>query len=129
MLAQCSRFAVVTTAEIQAGTAGVHCHLPFESVERFSGDIGRVGIPIIRDPQPPDAADVLIMESTYGDRLHEPYSDSAKELERIVVQTYKRGGKIIVPAFAVGRGAGRRSAKWYCEAMSAHRSSVKKTRV
>ncbi|MEO8612812.1 MAG: MBL fold metallo-hydrolase [Chloroflexota bacterium] len=69
----------------------------------FSGDIGRVGIPIIRDPQPPNAADVLIMESTYGDRLHEPYVDSAKELERIVVETYKRGGKIIIPAFAVGR--------------------------
>jgi transcription-repair coupling factor (superfamily II helicase) len=42
VLAECSRFAVATTAEIQAGTAGVHCHLPFESVERFSGDIGRV---------------------------------------------------------------------------------------
>jgi metallo-beta-lactamase family protein len=69
----------------------------------FSGDIGRVGIPIIRDPHLPDAADFLIMESTYGDRLHEPYSDSAKELERIVVETHKRGGKIIVPAFAVGR--------------------------
>jgi len=69
----------------------------------FSGDIGRVGIPIIRDPQTPDFADVLIMESTYGDRLHEPYSDSAKALERIVTETYKRGGKIIVPSFAVGR--------------------------
>src|SRR4029453_5063768 len=42
VLAECSRFAVATTAEIQAGTAGVHCHLPFESVERFSGDIGRI---------------------------------------------------------------------------------------
>jgi transcription-repair coupling factor (superfamily II helicase) len=42
VLAECSRFAVATTAEIQAGTAGAHCHLPFESVERFSGDIGRV---------------------------------------------------------------------------------------
>jgi transcription-repair coupling factor (superfamily II helicase) len=42
VLAECSKFAVATTAEIQAGTAGAHCHLPFESVERFSGDIGRV---------------------------------------------------------------------------------------
>src|SRR5262249_37888262 len=42
VLAECSRFAVATTAEIQAGTAGAHCHLPFESIERFSGDIGRV---------------------------------------------------------------------------------------
>ncbi len=69
----------------------------------FSGDIGRTGIPIIRDPQPPDAADFLIMESTYGDRLHEPYPDAERELERIVSETYRRGGKIIIPAFAVGR--------------------------
>lgn len=69
----------------------------------FSGDIGRKGIPIIRDPQAPDAADILIMESTYGDRTHEAYGDSEKELERIVNTTYRRGGKIIIPAFAVGR--------------------------
>jgi metallo-beta-lactamase family protein len=90
------------------GSASVLLDIEDQATKRnfrlvFSGDIGRVGIPIIRDPQPPDAADVLIMESTYGDRLHEPYGDSAKELERIVVETYKRGGKIIVPAFAVGR--------------------------
>ncbi|MBI5668802.1 MAG: MBL fold metallo-hydrolase [Chloroflexi bacterium] len=69
----------------------------------FSGDLGRKGIPIIRDPQTVDGADVLIMESTYGDRLHEPYPDSEKELERVVTETYQRGGKVIVPAFAVGR--------------------------
>lgn len=69
----------------------------------FSGDIGRKGIPIIRDPHFPDSADILIMESTYGDRTHEPYPDAEKELERIVNHTYRRGGKIIVPAFAVGR--------------------------
>ncbi|MBZ0281545.1 MAG: MBL fold metallo-hydrolase [Anaerolineae bacterium] len=69
----------------------------------FSGDIGRKGIPIIRDPQTPDAADILIMESTYGNRTHESYPDAEKELERIVNETYQRGGKIIIPAFAVGR--------------------------
>lgn len=69
----------------------------------FSGDIGRAGIPIIRDPQTPDSADILIMESTYGNRLHPPYADETKALERIVNETYKRGGIIIVPAFAVGR--------------------------
>ncbi|NWG17772.1 MAG: MBL fold metallo-hydrolase [Chloroflexi bacterium] len=69
----------------------------------FSGDLGRVGIPIIRDPQTVDSADLLIMESTYGDRLHPPYPDAEQELERIVVETYQRGGKVIVPAFAVGR--------------------------
>lgn len=69
----------------------------------FSGDIGRKGIPIIRDPQSPESADILIMESTYGDRTHEAYPDSEKELERIINATYRRGGKIIIPAFAVGR--------------------------
>jgi metallo-beta-lactamase family protein len=69
----------------------------------FSGDIGRVGLPIIRDPQPPDSADILIMESTYGGRFHAPYADSEKELERIINETFKRGGKVIIPAFAVGR--------------------------
>ena len=70
----------------------------------FSGDIGRVGIPIIRDPEPvTDGADILLMESTYGSRLHEPYENSEKSLERIVNETYKRGGMLIIPAFAVGR--------------------------
>lgn len=70
----------------------------------FSGDIGRPDIPIIRDPQPiKEGADVLILESTYGDRLHPPYPDSEKELERIVTETVSRGGSLLIPAFAVGR--------------------------
>jgi len=69
----------------------------------FSGDLGRTGIPIIRDPEFIDGADVLIMESTYGNRLHEPYDDSTQKLKKIVNDTYKRGGSIVMPAFAVGR--------------------------
>ena len=70
----------------------------------FSGDIGRPDIPIIRDPQPiSDGADILIIESTYGDRLHPDGSESEKELERIVNQTVSRGGSLLIPAFAVGR--------------------------
>jgi metallo-beta-lactamase family protein len=70
----------------------------------FSGDIGRPGIPIIRDPVPiSDGADILIMESTYGNRLHPPYPESEKELERIVNETASRGGSLLIPAFAVGR--------------------------
>lgn len=69
----------------------------------FSGDLGRTGIPILRDPEFIDDADILIMESTYGNRLHEDYFASADKLERIVNQTYKRGGAIIMPSFAVGR--------------------------
>jgi metallo-beta-lactamase family protein len=62
-----------------------------------------VGLPILRDPQLIDSADILIMESTYGGRTHETYKDDEKELERIIIETHRRGGKIIVPAFAVGR--------------------------
>ena len=70
----------------------------------FSGDIGRPDIPIIRDPVPiSDGTDILIMESTYGDRLHPPYPESEKELERIVNETVSHGGSLLIPAFAVGR--------------------------
>jgi len=70
----------------------------------FSGDIGRADIPIIRDPVPiSDGTDILIMESTYGNRLHPAYAESEKELERIVNETASRGGALLIPAFAVGR--------------------------
>jgi metallo-beta-lactamase family protein len=69
----------------------------------FSGDLGRRGLPIIRDPEQLPAADYLIMESTYGDRVHEPIRSVTDRLAEIINQTYHRGGKLIVPAFAVGR--------------------------
>jgi len=69
----------------------------------FTGDLGRPGLPIIRDPEPLPPADYLIMESTYGNRVHEPIQSVAKKLAEIVNRTYQRGGKLIVPAFAVGR--------------------------
>ncbi len=69
----------------------------------FTGDLGRPGLPIIRDPEPLPAADYLIMESTYGDRVHEPIQSALEKLADIVNRTYRRGGKMIVPAFAVGR--------------------------
>ncbi|MDX2149270.1 MAG: MBL fold metallo-hydrolase [Bryobacteraceae bacterium] len=69
----------------------------------FSGDIGRPGLPIVRDPEPPPACDYLIMESTYGDRLHKELGDVLSKLADIVNRTCARGGRIIVPAFAVGR--------------------------
>ena len=69
----------------------------------FSGDIGREGIPIIRDPETVDGADFLIMESTYGNRTHGSYPDAEKRLETIVKETYAAGGVLIMPAFAVGR--------------------------
>ena len=69
----------------------------------FTGDLGRPGLPIIRDPEPLPGADYLILESTYGDRVHEPIQSVADRLADIVRRTYQRGGKMIVPAFAVGR--------------------------
>jgi metallo-beta-lactamase family protein len=69
----------------------------------FSGDVGRHGLPILRDPQKLDPADYLILESTYGDRLHRPLANAAGTLADVVNRTAGRGGKIIVPAFAVGR--------------------------
>jgi metallo-beta-lactamase family protein len=70
----------------------------------FSGDIGREGIPIIRDPTlVTEGTDILIMESTYGNRSHPPYPESENELERIINETYSRNGVLLIPAFAVGR--------------------------
>ena len=69
----------------------------------FSGDIGRSGMPIIRDPAPPAGADVVIMESTYGSRAHPPLEDAHARLAQVVTETAARGGKLLIPAFAVGR--------------------------
>lgn len=70
----------------------------------FSGDIGRKGIPIIQDPDVPEGpVDVLVMESTYGDRVHEPVESIDDALVEVVTHAIARGGKVIVPAFAVGR--------------------------
>ena len=69
----------------------------------FSGDIGRVDLPIIRDPHFPESADVVIMESTYGDRLHVTLKTLQEQLKTIINQTVERRGAVIIPAFAVGR--------------------------
>ena len=68
----------------------------------FTGDLGRYDDPLMLDPEPVPAADYLVMESTYGDRVHE-HSDPAEALAGIVDETVARGGTIVVPAFAVGR--------------------------
>ena len=68
----------------------------------FSGDLGHYGQPIVRDPAPPPACDHLMVESTYGDRLHGEVS-SADQMARIVNEASQRGGPILIPAFAVGR--------------------------
>ena len=70
----------------------------------FSGDIGNVDKPLIRDPQKPTKADIVIIESTYGDRLHEKtQTDHAEEFAAVIQKTFDRGGNLIIPSFAVGR--------------------------
>ena len=69
----------------------------------FSGDVGRPGLPIVRDPEALPAADSLIMECTYGDRLHEQEGELTDHLAEVVNRTVSRGGRVIVPSFAVGR--------------------------
>ncbi len=69
----------------------------------FTGDLGRKGMPILRDPSLVEDVDYLIIESTYGDRLHDPVEIADQELRDVVVNTYRRGGRVIVPAFSVGR--------------------------
>jgi len=70
----------------------------------FSGDLGRRHMPILRDPQPPPACDTLIIESTYGDRLHSETAEEAKQKAAALIQhAITHRSKIIVPAFAVGR--------------------------
>ena len=69
----------------------------------FSGDVGRPGLPIIRDPEKMGACDYLIMESTYGDRLHKQIHHVADKLADVVNRAASRGGKIVAPCFAVGR--------------------------
>jgi len=82
----------------------IHDHSgPAHASLAFSGDVGRPNLPIIRDPEPMPPADYLIMESTYGGRFHKHSTHVVEKLADIVIRTAKRGGRIIVPAFAVGR--------------------------
>ncbi len=69
----------------------------------FSGDLGRFDRPILRDPDLTSRPDVLITESTYGGRKHDPQEKSLLDLEKVINDTIKRRGKVIIPAFSVGR--------------------------
>ncbi|MEN8240788.1 MAG: MBL fold metallo-hydrolase [Chloroflexota bacterium] len=69
----------------------------------FSGDIGRRGMPLLEDPILPTDTDYLIMESTYGDKSHASYKQACEQLTKVISETINRNGKVIIPAFAVGR--------------------------
>jgi metallo-beta-lactamase family protein len=69
----------------------------------FTGDLGRKRMPILKDPEPPPDADLLIMESTYGDRNHAPIEEMDAKLAEVLARVYARGGKVIIPSFALER--------------------------
>ena len=69
----------------------------------FSGDVGNIDRPLIKDPEKPEEADFVIIESTYGDRLHEEREDYVTQLSGIIQETLDRGGNVVIPSFAIGR--------------------------
>ena len=69
----------------------------------FSGDLGNRGKPLVEDPSYPPKADVLVLESTYGDRHHPPVEESVEELRRVIVETLEGGGNVVIPSFALER--------------------------
>lgn len=88
------------------GSAIVALRLDTGGKERtitFTGDLGRRGLPILRDPAPVPPADLLISESTYGGRVHPPADLLAESLGEVIRRTVERGGKVLVPAFSLGR--------------------------
>jgi len=89
------------------GSATVEMHLAPEGSAPavrvlFSGDLGRYHAPILPDPEPAPAAEVVLVECTYGDRTHPP-GEPAEALRQVVMQSIARGGALVVPAFAIGR--------------------------
>ncbi|HVW49363.1 MAG TPA: MBL fold metallo-hydrolase [Trinickia sp.] len=99
-LAEHASFRLLPAGHI-LGAASVVLYMN-EKLIAFSGDLGRYADPIMREPMPPMHADYLVVESTYGDRLH-PASDPTTELEAIFTRTFKHGGVVVIPSFAVGR--------------------------
>jgi metallo-beta-lactamase family protein len=89
------------------GSSSIEVWLTEKNVTKklvFSGDIGNKDQPLIRDPQYTDEADIVVMESTYGDRLHSGEKpEYVKELAEILNRTFARGGNVVIPSFAVGR--------------------------
>jgi metallo-beta-lactamase family protein len=88
------------------GSAMIHLTIASDNRQytlTFTGDLGRPGQPIIRDPEPVPAASTLICESTYGGRSHAPVTSLNDQLGQIVQRTTERGGKVLIPAFSLGR--------------------------
>ncbi len=88
------------------GSASIKVTMRENGEERsvlFSGDIGNIDKPLLRDPQYCTSADYLVIESTYGNRSHGERPDYKSELSKIIIDTFSRGGNLVIPSFAVGR--------------------------
>ncbi len=88
------------------GSAMIKFWIKEQNVQKelvFSGDIGNLDRPILRNPSEITTADYVVMESTYGNRLHPPRSDQKKALADIIKQTFDNGGNVVIPSFSVGR--------------------------
>lgn len=88
------------------GSSSIELWLDEDGIQKklvFSGDIGNINQPLIKDPQLTDTADYIIMESTYGNRTHNAPPDYVTELAKVIEKTLRRGGNLVIPAFAVGR--------------------------
>ena len=88
------------------GSASIFLELEEHNHRRtilFSGDLGNTGRPLLRDPVTPDRSDIVVMETTYGDRLHKALEPSVEELYEAINDTFKRGGNVIIPTFAMER--------------------------
>lgn len=88
------------------GSASIYLQLEEDGCSRsvaFSGDLGNSGRPLLRDPVPPPRVDAVVMETTYGDRLHKPLKSSVEELYQAIEDTFRRGGNVIIPTFALER--------------------------
>lgn len=88
------------------GSSSIYIEVEEENEKRtvlFSGDLGNRARPLIRDPEQPPKADYVVVESTYGDRLHGERPDYLGQLTSILQETFDRGGNVVIPSFAIGR--------------------------
>ena len=88
------------------GSASIHITVKEGEESRsvlFSGDLGNRARPLIRDPQPPKDADFVVIESTYGDRIHGERPDYIGQLTEVFQETFDKGGNVVIPSFAIGR--------------------------
>ncbi|MDP4132503.1 MAG: MBL fold metallo-hydrolase [Bacillota bacterium] len=88
------------------GSSSIHFTLNEQGENKtilFSGDLGNISRPLIRDPQKPIKSDYVVIESTYGDRIHGERPDYIAQLTKIMHETFSKGGNLVIPSFAVGR--------------------------